>query len=96
MALVRDRMDECVDLASVVEVTARARAIAEGAVGGGEGEYHSLNWVPVAELSAFVERHWEELIPTSRALCQLFVSRENQEGADQAQLPRPRCSSSRP
>jgi HAD superfamily hydrolase (TIGR01509 family) len=72
MALVRDRVDPVLDVASVIEVAATARASVEGAITERSGEYRALRWVPVAELTSFVERHRDELVPASRALCELF------------------------
>ena len=75
VALVRDCVDPVVDLASVIEVGPRARAIADMTLAGGVGEYHSLVWVSTAELPTFVEGHRHDLVPMSLALCELFASR---------------------
>lgn len=74
IVLLCDRVDQVVDLASVIEVRSSARAIAETTVAQG-AEYRSLEWVPAAQLRSFAESRRAEMVPTSRALCEVFAMR---------------------
>jgi hypothetical protein len=77
IALLHDRVDAVIDLASVIEVSPAARVVADTTVAASAatGEYRSLTWVPVGELSSFFDAHRQELVPTSRALCEVFAAR---------------------
>ena len=77
VALLRDRVDAVLDLASIIEVGPRARAIAEIVIADGANEYRSLQWVAAAELLAFIESRREDLVPTSYALCEVLVRRRS-------------------
>jgi HAD superfamily hydrolase (TIGR01509 family) len=69
IALLRDHRDEVIDIGCVLRVSAAAR---REVLTSGE-EYHSLRWVPIAELPQFVTAERDRLVPTSRALAEEFL-----------------------
>jgi 8-oxo-dGTP pyrophosphatase MutT (NUDIX family) len=75
IALLHDRVDDVIDVASLIEVEASAGAVAEATLRDGTAEYRSLRWVPLTDLGAFLEQHHAELIPSSRALGDLLARR---------------------
>jgi 8-oxo-dGTP pyrophosphatase MutT (NUDIX family) len=72
LAVLHDRCDEVIDIATLIEVSAECRPIASAAVERRGSEHRSLIWVPIADLVDFMERS-EPIVPGSRALCELFL-----------------------
>ncbi|MCU1279435.1 MAG: hydrolase, partial [bacterium] len=75
LALVHDRCDDVVDIATLVEVAAAARTIAEQTVARGGAEYRALRWVARGDLAAFLAAAADPIVPCSRALCRLYCER---------------------
>ncbi|HEX4352402.1 MAG TPA: hypothetical protein VHZ95_05795 [Polyangiales bacterium] len=74
-ALLRDEIDEVVDIASIIVVTPAARAIAERTIARGTGEHRALVWIAIAALSDYLDRHRASMVPTSHALASLYLRR---------------------